>query len=106
MSENNYIIHVTKEQLAQMPTVSYSGRITVVETLPLAIKAIAYLRDQDVVGFDTETRPSFRKGHVNSVALIQIATKDQCFLFRINRLGIFSELKDFLEDKNVKKIGL
>ena len=89
-----------------MPTVSYSGRITVVETLPLAIKAIAYLRDQDVVGFDTETRPSFRKGHVNSVALIQIATKDQCFLFRINRLGIFSELKDFLEDKNVKKIGL
>lgn len=106
MTVSSFTLHVTKEQLAQMPTVSYSGNITVVETMDVALKAVAYLRDQAVVGFDTETRPSFRKGHVNSVALIQIATPDRCFLFRINRLGIFPELKEFLEDGDVKKIGL
>ncbi len=106
MVGNEFTIHVSKEQIAQMPTVSYPGHITVIDTVPLAIKAIAYLKEQPVVGFDTETRPSFRKGHVNSVALIQIATADRCFLFRVNHLGIFQELKDFLEDGNVTKIGL
>lgn len=106
MVGNEFIIHVSKEQIAQMPTVSYPGHITVIDTVPLALKALAYLKEQPVVGFDTETRPSFRKGHVNSVALIQIATADRCFLFRINHLGIFQELKDFLEDRNVIKIGL
>ncbi|MDE6489908.1 MAG: 3'-5' exonuclease domain-containing protein 2, partial [Muribaculaceae bacterium] len=95
-----------KEQISSMPAVEFPGKITVIETPALAHKAIAFLRDQKTVGFDTETRPSFRKGHVNDVALIQISTDEHCFLFRINRLGITDELKQFLEDTTITKIGL
>lgn len=100
------IIHITKEQISAMPAVEFHGKITVVETPALALKALAYLRDQKIVGFDTETRPSFRKGHVNDVALIQISTTEHCFLFRVNRLGITDEMKQLLEDSSLIKVGL
>ncbi|MDE7408068.1 MAG: 3'-5' exonuclease domain-containing protein 2, partial [Muribaculaceae bacterium] len=98
MTDGEYSLHITKEQLAEMPVVVFPGRITVVETMSTALKAIAYLRDQPVIGFDTETRPSFRKGKVNSMALIQMSTDDNSFLFRVNRLGLFDELRQLIED--------
>lgn len=106
MTDGNYSLHITKEQLAAMPVVVFPGRITVVETMSTALKALAYLRDHPVIGFDTETRPSFRKGKVNSMALIQLSTFDNSFLFRINRLGIFDELREFIENPSLHKIGL
>ena len=57
------------------------------------------------MGVDTETRPSFKKGKVNSVALLQVATSDTCFLFRLNRIGIPDFLEEFLQN-DVLKIGL
>ncbi|MCC8037536.1 MAG: 3'-5' exonuclease domain-containing protein 2 [Bacteroidales bacterium] len=99
-------IAISKEELAPLPIVAYPGRITVVDNPREARKALAFLRDARRVGFDTETRPSFRKGHVNTVALIQISTADHCFLFRLKKLGFHEELRDFLEDETVEKIGL
>lgn len=89
-----------------LPTVSYPGHITVVDTPETALPALAYLRNEKVVGFDTETKPSFRKGHSNAVALVQVATEEQCFLFRLKKLGFIDELREFIEDSSVKKIGL
>ena len=77
-----------------------------VQTPAAAVKAMRYLMDQPVVGFDTETRPNFRKGDNHKVALMQLSTPDICFLIRLNRLGIFPELKEFLESPKVTKIGL
>jgi ribonuclease D len=59
-----------------------------------------------LLGVDTETRPSFRKGHVNKVALLQVATHDICFLFRLNQLGMSPSIKRLLENTTVPKIGL
>lgn len=59
-----------------------------------------------ILGFDTETRPSFTKGHQNKVSLLQVSTRDTCFLFRLNRFGLCPAIKKLLETKNVKKIGL
>lgn len=59
-----------------------------------------------MLGIDTETRPSFKKGKTNKVALLQVATEDTCFLFRLNRIGVTEALKTLLEDTNVYKIGL
>lgn len=99
-------ISIKKEQLAQLPTVTYQGYITVVDTLDKASSAIAHLRKQQIVGFDTETKPSFRKGRVNKVSLVQIATDRNAFLFRVNKIGLCSELVDFFENPEVLKVGL
>ena len=71
-----------------MPKESFPGRIFVVYTEPEARKAVEYLNTHSIVGVDTETRPSFKRGMVHKVALLQIATHDTCFLFRLNRLGL------------------
>ena len=59
-----------------------------------------------MVGFDTETRPAFKKGQKHKVALMQISTVDRCYLFRLNKIGMSEELKAFLENPDVLKIGL
>lgn len=71
-----------------------------------AKKAVSYLMKADILGFDTETRPSFKKGHQNKVSLLQVSTHDTCFLFRLNRFGLCPAIKKLLETKKVKKIGL
>lgn len=99
-------VYISKEQLSQLPVEAYSGRIILVQDILTARKAMRYLSDCSIVGFDTETRPSFKKGENHQVALMQISTTDSCFLIRLNRLGVFPELKEFLENPRVTKIGL
>ena len=79
-----------------MPKVLFPGRIFVVYTESDAEKAVAYLKDQRIVGVDTETRPSFKRGTTHKVALLQISTQDTCFLFRLNRIGMPDSLQEFL----------
>ena len=88
-----------------MPKVLFPGRIFVVYTESDAEKAVAYLKDQRIVGVDTETRPSFKRGTTHKVALLQISTQDTCFLFRLNRIGMPESLQEFLMSDTLK-IGL
>ena len=106
MSDNDYIISITKEELAAMPTTAYDGAITVVDTPSVAHAALRVLGRESIVGFDTETKPCFRKGTRNQVALLQLSTADRCFLFRLNKIGICADLKKFLENPDILKIGL
>lgn len=89
-----------------MPAVTYSGPITVVESAAEIAAALRDIRRCSVVGFDTETRPAFRKGQTHNVALMQIATGDRCFLFRLNKTGLTQPIVDFLQDPSILKIGL
>ena len=96
---------IDKKIVAELPKVSFPGRIFVIYTEAEARKAIDYLNTHVLVGVDTETRPSFRKGAVNKVALLQVSTYDTCFLFRLNHLGLPDFLEEFLQN-DVLKIGL
>ena len=96
---------LTKAEIAQMPKVQFEGRIFLVYTEADTDKAVEYLRTQTIVGVDTETRPSFKRGLTHKVALLQIATTDTCFLFRLNRIGMPESLQEFLMS-DVLKIGL
>ena len=96
---------ITKAEIAQLPIVQFPGRIFVVYTETDAEKAVAYLKSQQIVGVDTETRPSFKRGRSHKVALLQIATADTCFLFRLNQIGMPAILQDFLMGDTLK-IGL
>ena len=98
---------ISKEELAKMPREEFSGRIVVVDTEEGVAEAIACLSSFPKVGFDTETRPNFTKYTHHKMSLIQLASKDTCFLIRLKQFkGIPAMLEAFLKDKNVKKIGL
>lgn len=98
--------NITKEEVSNFPIAVFDGRIIVVQTEKEAEQAISYLYQQKAVGFDTETRPAFRKGQKNKISLVQLATEDTCFLFRLNYIGFPQILTDFLSDPKIKKIGL
>lgn len=89
-----------------MSTIVFGGRIIVIQTEAEAEKAMDYLLSQKMLGVDTETRPAFRKGVVNKVALLQVSTHDTCFLFRLNMIGLCPAIVRFLTDEKVLKIGL
>jgi ribonuclease D len=97
---------ITKEEIATFITEEFRGRIYVVDTPDKVDKAVSYLSGFSNLGFDTETRPSFKKGNQNSVALIQLSTDKRCYLFRLNRIGSSSSLIHLLSDVNIRKIGL
>ena len=96
---------ITKAEIAAMPKVEFPGRIYVIYTEADTDKAVAYLMNQQIVGVDTETRPSFKRGQTHKVALMQISTQDTCFLFRLNKIGMPESLQNFLINDTLK-IGL
>ncbi len=96
---------VSKKEIASLVKEEFPGRIYVIYTEGDADKAVDYLNRQQIVGVDTETRPSFRRGMTHKVALLQISTLDTCFLFRLNRIGMPPSLQKFLMN-DVMKIGL
>lgn len=95
-----------KTKIGTLPRVTFEGRIVVVWTEREAEKAVQYLLSQPILGVDTETRPSFKRGQLNHVALLQVSSYDICFLFRLNQLGMSPAVKQLLEDAVVPKIGL
>ena len=95
-----------KKDIPALPRAVFGGRIFVIDTEADAEKAVNYLLSQDILGIDTETRPSFKKGHSHEVALLQVSTHDTCFLFRLNRTGLTPAIIRLLEDVNVTKVGL
>ena len=86
---------ITKEQLAGLPTESFGGRIVVIDHEEEVEEAVAYLLQQPALGFDTETKPAFKRGQNHKVALI-----------RINRIGYPDALEQLMGDAGIKKIGL
>ena len=102
-------INIPKEVLNELPIVTYPGGIeavTVVDSIEKAKDALLTLNNCNCIGFDTETRPSFKKGQVNKVALLQLSTGDHCFLFRLNKPGVFEEVRPLLENPAIIKVGL
>lgn len=96
---------INKKEIAALPKEQFPGRIYLIYTDTDTDKAVEYLKKQTIVGVDTETRPSFKRGTVHKVALLQISTEDTCFLFRLNRIGMPTSLQEFLMNDTLK-IGL
>lgn len=99
-------IAIEKSDIHQMPQVIFPGDIHVIDSMFNVKAAVNVLKNSPVVGFDTETRPSFRKGVTHKTALIQISTLNDCFLFRVNKIGMPSALADYIEDPAYQKVGV
>lgn len=105
-SDNRPIVTISKEELAELPLVQYTSGATVIDDAEKVPEAVAHLAAARIVGFDTETRPSFRKGKSFNVSLLQLASPERCFLFRLNILGLHPLLVQLLEDPNLLKVGV
>lgn len=102
-----YLPKISKEAMAELPVAEFTGRAVVISTRTEAVKAVHALRVSGTpLGFDTETRPSFRKGEIHKVALIQLSTGNLCFLFRLCRMDGMGPVRELLEDPSVTKVGL
>ncbi len=97
---------IDKAELAQLEAEHYQGTIRVVQCDVEAVKAVSFLAKQKILGFDTETKPSFAKGKCNAVCLVQLSTNETCFLFRLKDTNCLELLKPIFENENILKIGL
>ena len=99
-------LSINKEAISKLPTAAFNGKIFVADTKELVDVAIDELRKYDMIGIDTETRPSFKKGVYHNVALLQLSTIDKCYLIRLNKTGFSDKVASLLEDESIMKIGL
>ena len=89
-----------------MPVAAFEGEVVMVDKPEQVAEAVAYLRTQEVIGVDTEARPSFQRGIHYPTALVQIASHERCYLFRLTHIGMPQELADLFADEKIKKVGL
>ena len=101
-----YIESISTEELGKLEYASFPGRIHVIDSVGAEFnRAIAYLRSQKIIGFDTETRPTFSQDQPRyGVALLQLSGPDKAFLFRINKLGMHRRLCNLMASEKIVKV--
>jgi ribonuclease D len=97
---------ISREDMANLPIRRYEGRVSLVATLRDLEQARADIRQERVVGLDTETRPSFRKGESHLPCLVQAATAQAVYLFQLHRLDVFPALVELLASPAIIKAGV
>jgi len=102
---NNFTDKISNEETAALPAIEFKGEIRIIEHERDIVPACKFLMKQAVVGFDTETRPSFRPGVTFRVSLLQLSTPTVCYLFRLNRIPLAKPILQLLESSDVLKIG-
>ena len=98
--------NISKEEIGHLPPFVFSGEVVVVEDASEAERIAEFLQECPYLGFDTETRPAFRKGESYRVGLLQLASLERVYLFRLNKCGWGVALLNLLSDPKVIKIGV
>ena len=102
-----YIESISTEELGKLEYASFPGRIHVIDSVGAEFnRAIAYLRSQKIIGFDTETRPCFGPNQPRyGVSLLQLSGPEKAYLFRVKDMGMHRRLCNLLADKRIIKVG-
>ena len=106
MKSEKYPHRISKDFLQLLPVVAFEGEVIVVDKPEMVSEAVAYLRTQKVIGVDTEARPSFKRGTHYPTALVQIASHERCYLFRLTHIGMPEELAALFSNPKICKVGL
>lgn len=101
-----YQSKIEKSDISTLPPCDITGEIIVIDRSEDVAAAIEELKQCPLIGFDTETRPSFRRGESNTISLLQLATEKRAYLFRLKKIGPNQLLKDLLESNDYLKVGL
>ena len=106
LKENSYIHHYSKDLIQWLPLAAFGGEVIVVDTPAKVEEAVEYLSKQNAIGVDTESRPSFTRGVHYPTALLQIATEECYYLFRLTHVGMPQALADIFANPKITKVGL
>lgn len=96
---------ISNEEAAQLPAAHFDGQIVIVDSDEQIESVCQDLASQRIIGFDTETRPSFKAGQMNKVALLQLSTHERCYLIRLCRIKLHNPLLAILSSPDIIKIG-
>ena len=105
-SKQNWPIEIDKESISNLPLLQFKGKIRIITNKKSLEKAMPTLKSAKLLGFDTETRPSFKKGQSFNISLIQFSTEDEVFLIRLNRSQLAEEICDILSNPEIIKTGV
>lgn len=103
---NTFAQHIDKAAIQTLPVSFFEGEVIVVDKPEMVADAAAYLRQHTVLGVDTEARPSFKRGVHYPTALVQIATLERCYLFRLTHVGLPVEIAEIFANPDICKVGL
>lgn len=106
MNYKSFVPSISKDDLRLLPTGQFSGTIHLIDNVGQVKEACERLKSEPLLGFDTETKPSFKKGSNNRVSLLQLSTDIDAYLFRLNKTGLPDVLTDILEDPEIIKVGI
>jgi ribonuclease D len=104
--QNGIARSISREEMADLPIRRYEGEVCLVTTPRDLERALADIRQESVVGFDTETRPSFRKGESHPTCLVQAATASKVYLFQLRQLDVFQIVAELLAQPRIVKAGV
>ncbi len=97
---------IEKDEINALEMLKFQGKIHLVTNADEAIKIAKKLSNEEILGFDTETRPSFKKGETYDVSLLQLSTESDAYLFRLNKMTFPKELAQLLADPTIVKAGV
>ena len=106
MTDDKFPKAISKEEINALPLIAFEGEIILIEDAAKLDEALEKIKDVNLVGFDTETRPAFRKGEKYDVSLLQISTENISYIVKLKKTGISSGLKYFLSNPSIQKIGV
>ena len=106
LKPNTYPAHIDKAAIQALPLTYFEGEVIVVDKPEQVAEAAAYLNQFTILGVDTEARPSFKRGVHYPTALVQIATEERCYLFRLTHVGLPVEIAQIFANPAICKVGL
>lgn len=98
--------NITKEDIRELPLLTFTGSIHVIETEGSSKAAVEKLNQERILGFDTEKKPTFNKGDYNPTAMIQLSSNEDSYLFRLNKIGYPKHLFDLMANAAITKLGI
>lgn len=105
-SEAEAKLTISSEEINNLPLKTFDGKTVVVSDPKQLPKVVKEIEKHNVLGFDTETRPSFKRGQFYQVALLQLAVPKKAYLIRVNHTGVTDEIKDLFENPKIIKAGV
>ena len=106
MKTNNFVHKIAKELVHWLPIAQFEGEVFVIDKPEQVSEAVSYLRRQKMIGVDTESRPSFKRGIHYPTALLQMATEERCYLFRLSAIGMPDSVAELFSNNDIIKVGL
>lgn len=97
---------ISSDEVNALPMQAYEGEIILIDANEEVEAAVAEIEQHSVVGFDTESRPAFKKGESHPVSLLQFATPNKVYLFRVNLIGMPERVSDLLSNSKLIKLGI